>query len=57
VVAFCLVLGVLALLGGVLLLRVRPLAEKYFATGRFDNQLLRYQNFGPRYDAGVRFSF
>jgi TonB-dependent receptor len=30
---------------------------KYFATGRFDNQLLRYQNFGPRYDAGVRFSF
>ncbi len=30
---------------------------KYFSTGRFDNQLLRYQNFGPRYDAGVRFSF
>ncbi|MEH3123052.1 MAG: hypothetical protein PGN16_13925 [Sphingomonas phyllosphaerae] len=26
-------------------------------TGRFDNQLLQYQNFGPRYDAGVRFSF
>ncbi len=30
---------------------------KYFTTGRFDNQLLTYQNFGPRYDAGVRFSF
>ncbi|WP_162244324.1 TonB-dependent receptor [Sphingomonas sp. Leaf339] len=30
---------------------------KYIATGRFDNQVLRYQNFGPRYDAGVRFSF
>ncbi len=30
---------------------------KYFTTGRFDNQLLSYQNFGPRYDAGVRFSF
>ena len=30
---------------------------KYFQTGRFDNQLLQYQNFGPRYDAGVRFSF
>ena len=30
---------------------------KYYTTGRFDNQLLQYQNFGPRYDAGVRFSF
>jgi TonB-dependent receptor len=30
---------------------------KYYTTGRFDNQLLSYQNFGPRYDAGVRFSF
>ncbi|MET0374287.1 MAG: TonB-dependent receptor [Rhizorhabdus sp.] len=30
---------------------------KYITTGRFDNQILTYQNFGPRYDAGVRFSF
>ncbi|MFS0772485.1 TonB-dependent receptor [Sphingomonas sp. 1P08PE] len=30
---------------------------KYVTTGRFDNQLLTFQNFGPRYDAGVRFSF
>ncbi|HTG38971.1 TonB-dependent receptor [Sphingomonas sp.] len=30
---------------------------QYITTGRFDNQVLTYQNFGPRYDAGVRFSF
>ena len=30
---------------------------KYITTGRFDNQILTYQNSGPRYDAGVRFSF
>ncbi|WP_033921986.1 TonB-dependent receptor [Sphingomonas sp. 37zxx] len=30
---------------------------KYITTGRFDNQVLTFQNFGPRYDAGVRFSF
>ncbi len=30
---------------------------KYYQTGRFDSQLLTFQNFGPRYDAGVRFSF
>jgi len=30
---------------------------KYITTGRFNNQVLTYQNFGPRYDAGVRFSF
>jgi len=30
---------------------------KYFTTGRFDNQLLSYQNFGARFDAGIRLNF
>jgi iron complex outermembrane receptor protein len=30
---------------------------KYITTGRFDNQLLGYQNFGPRYDIGFRLNF
>lgn len=30
---------------------------QYITTGRFDNQVLTFQNFGPRYDAGVRISF
>ncbi|MEG3088782.1 TonB-dependent receptor [Sphingomonas sp. PB4P5] len=30
---------------------------KYITTGRFDNQVLNYQNTGPRYDVGFRLNF
>lgn len=30
---------------------------KYVTTGRFDNQVLNYQNTGPRYDIGFRLNF